>query len=191
MKTIVFYLSLLAAVYVPPALSSDSRGEHAVKGIGNLMCSDFVQAKDLKKSNYFQFGGWIEGFISASNIHLPKTFDISPWQTTETIATIIYTACNKNPSVYFSIVVSEVVIKLSVKPLREKSEIMTLINGKYSVKLPRETYEKVVDKLITVGILKEQHSEKDVNQSLVTYQQRNNLPITGLPDQYTLWKILD
>ena len=172
-------------------LASDTSGRYSVKGIGVVSCSTFVDAKDNKKPSYFQFGGWIEGFISASNKHLSQTYDISPWQTTETIATIVYTACKKSPEAKFAGVVNEIVTQLSPTALKEHSKLISLSHGKYSLELPEAIYMQVQSRLKNLGFLKEKASENTTKNALMQFQRENDLPVTGLPDQYTLWNILD
>ena len=58
---------ILLLICISTCFASDNKGNFAVKGIGTLSCEKFVNAKDTKDSAYMHFGGWIEGYISASN----------------------------------------------------------------------------------------------------------------------------
>jgi hypothetical protein len=184
----VFFAHFLLSNYTQAA---DGRGQFSVKGIGMLSCEAFVRAKDNKESAYFHFGGWIEGYLSASNKHLKKTFDIAPWQTTETIATITYTACKKNPEASFAGIVDEIAGRLSQSSLDKPSKVLKLTHGKYSVSIPAITYEVAKNKLETLNLVEDESTEEETRKAFIQYQIRKGLPQTGLPDQYTLWNLLE
>ena len=186
----VITLALLNVLLIAPASSEDISGQFAIKGIGKLSCREFIEAKDNGESSYLQFGGWIEGFLSASNKHLNQTYDIAPWQTTETIATIAYTACKKNQDAGFAGVINEVSRHLIEGALNERSETIRLSRGKYSVSLPTKVHQNAKKRLKSLGFLQDTTSELEVQDALLRYQISKNLPQTGLPDQYTLWNLL-
>ncbi|GGW57663.1 peptidoglycan-binding domain-containing protein [Alishewanella tabrizica] len=181
-------IGLLVSQVANPA---DSAGNFAIEGIGGLDCIRFVQAKENKESAYFHFGGWIEGFISASNKHSDRIYDLTPWQTTETIATIVYTACKKQPKANFATVVDGVVGQLSLNALTKESALITLKHGKFEVKVRTKIYHDVELRLRQLKYLDGEANNKKIIEALKKYQSSNNLRVTGLPDQYTLWKILD
>jgi hypothetical protein len=182
---------ILPLIFISTCFASDNKGNFAVKGIGTLSCERFVKAKDTKDSAYIHFGGWIEGYISATNKFLEQTYDIMPWQTTETIATIAYSACTKSPQAKFAGVVNEIVSRLSGTSLGEKSELINLSHGKYSLRIPAIIYEEVKKRLRKLNFLTGESTESDVKAALEKYQSDKGLTITSLPDQYTLWNLLD
>lgn len=171
----------------------DDNNLYAVDGIGALACQKYVEAKDRKLSSYLQFGGWIEGYFTASNKFLANTYDLSSWQTTETLATILYTECSKNPKASFVSVVDQLTYQLQHFSLKEKSTIITARYGKFTTKLPQKTLLDAQKKLVSLGYLHEEPNgkyNKNTAAALMTYQKQKNIPKTGLPDQYTLWNLL-
>ena len=189
LRLLVHIIILLG--FVNYAGASDKDGQFAVKGIGVLTCGAFVDAKDNKKSSYLHFGGWIEGYISATNKALPSSYDIAPWQTTETIATIAYTACRKAPDANFAGVVDAVVHRLSKSPLKKQSQSIKLSHGKYSLTLPEAILTQVKQRLINLNFMNNEASDEELKSALATYQKSKGLTVTSLPDQYTLWNLLE
>ena len=148
MMRIICFIFLNAAIFTSCySTASDKNGNFAIKGIGGVKCSKFITAKDKKDSSYLQFGGWIEGYISASNKNLVDTYDITPWQTSETLAAIIYTAGKKRPDITFAQVINQLEKQLLAESLKIKSPVIQVSNGKYSVHLPEAIYMKSIKKL--------------------------------------------
>lgn len=189
---LVVYVLFCAHFFTPTnALAADNQGKFSVKGIGVLSCEAFVKAKDNKESAYLHFGGWIEGYLSASNKHLDKTYDIAPWQTTETISTIAYTACKRNPEANFARTVDEIAGRLSQTSLDTPSKVINITHGKYSVSIPAAIYENAKNRLKSLNMLEGEGNRDETKEALIQYQIKKGLPVTGLPDQYTLWNLLE
>lgn len=191
MRLAILVTLFLQLTVVASANGSDENGKFAVKGIGVLTCNEFLDAKDNKQSSYLQFGGWIEGYISASNKALPSSYDVAPWHTTETIATIVYTACKKAPEANFAGVVDAIVSRLSISPLKKQSQSITLSHGKYSLSLPEAILTQVKQRLIKLNFMNNDASEEELKAALANYQKSKGLTVTSLPDQYTLWNLLE
>jgi len=188
MKAIIFIC--ITFLFLPHSNASDKNGDYAIKGIGGVKCSTFTEAKDKKDNVYLQFGGWIEGFVSASNKNLTNTYDIAPWQTTETLATIIYTSCKKRPDIAFAQVLNQLEKQLLVDALKIKSSLIQLNYNKFSLHIPEMIYVKSIKKLTVLKFIGSNPTKLEMNKAFLAYQKSKNLPLTGLPDQYTLWNLL-
>ena len=108
---ILFLFVLLCPL--PGAEAADKDGEFALKGIGRLNCKQFVENRNQKSNRYFQFGGWIEGYITAFNQLTPETFDLLSFETTEFLAWMIAQHCSQNPDERVADVVAAMVRKLA------------------------------------------------------------------------------
>lgn len=174
-------------------IAKDLHGESAIDGIGGLSCAKFIAAKDNKDVSYYQFGGWIEGYFSASNKYLENTYDLSPWQTTETLSTMLYTTCSKQSSISFANAVSSLSSQLQSFAAHKKSQIINMKQGKYTTSVSLSVLIQAQEKLKGLDLLKgESLGKYDISttKALFAYQALKNLPKTGLPDQYTLWNLL-
>lgn len=193
LKVLIFIFVLINTLF-RITLANENVVPFSIKGIGNLSCTEFIEAKDNEESQYFQFGGWVEGYLSAYNQFSSQIFDVAPWQTTETLAQIVYASCKKETKVQFSTVVVEVARKLSQSlTLAFPSEIVIMKKGNYQVSIPKQILDVVTNKLYEGGWLSKAdlHDMEAIKLALSKYQQDNNLPKTFLPDQFTLWLIIE
>ncbi|MCU4674848.1 HdeA/HdeB family chaperone [Catenovulum sp. 2E275] len=79
----------------------DKNGKYAVKGVGNLPCSQFVEITENNQSEKYLFAGWLNGYITGHNQYLAETFDIVSWENIETLGNYLLSHCRKNPSISF------------------------------------------------------------------------------------------
>ena len=49
------------------------------------------------RRQYFQYGGWLNGYLSATNRYESRTFDVVSWQTTGVLAGWLARFCERNP----------------------------------------------------------------------------------------------
>ncbi len=112
-------------------------GEFAVKDAGLLTCERFVEARGSQSPSYFQFVGWMSGYMSAYNLFSPDTVDIAPWQTTTLLDASIAGFCERNPAVTFVRAVNEVIQALAPGRLRGPSDIIEVSSGKTTMTIYR------------------------------------------------------
>ena len=115
---IVAWCAALAA----PAQAADSDGKFAVEGVGEAPCQAFVEARAARSVDYFAFEGWIEGFVTAANLYLPQTYDLTPWESTEVLAAVIETNCRREPDFAFVLMVRKLLREIDGQRLTVRPE---------------------------------------------------------------------
>jgi len=182
--TIIFCLSISFN-----AIAADSQGKFAVKGAGKRTCEAFTKASTEKSTDYYLFGGWVEGFISAYNQFQPQNFDITPWQTTELILLLLKKHCENNPNTKFLSATNSLFKTLFSIRLTEKSNLISIQVGKSKSYFYQEIMLRAKARLKTMGYLAGNvNSEYTKNDAIALekYQKDVGLPATGTLDQRTL-----
>ena len=60
----LLFMGLLACC--AGAQAADKNGQFAIKGVGLQTCQEFVSARETQSPQYFKFGGWMNGYLSAT-----------------------------------------------------------------------------------------------------------------------------
>jgi len=189
MKKLIQLITICCLSISFNTLSADSQGKFAVKGAGKHACKDFTKAVSTRTTDYYLFGGWIEGFISSYNQFQPQNFDITPWQTTELLLTLLKSHCAKNPDTKFLSATNSLIKTLFPIRLTENSNLMSVQVGKSKSYFYQEIITRVKGRLKTMGYL-----TGDINSTfkqvdaiaLEKYQRKIGLTPTGVLDQKTL-----
>ncbi|MDX2369870.1 MAG: hypothetical protein QNK36_15955 [Colwellia sp.] len=89
---------------------------------------------------------------------------------------------------------AKVMIKLTKQLLKNslnlKSPVIKISNAKCSTLLPKIIYIKSIEKLSNLNFINDDLKESDINKAFLAYQKSKQSPLTGLPEQYTLWNLL-
>ncbi len=184
-------VSLLATC--PLAQGADANGQFAIKGAGLLSCKDFVQARKDRTPQYLQFGGWMEGYLSATNRYEGDTFDLVPWQSSAVLATWLTSFCERNPEVQFVRAVAALANTLGPTRLTTRSEALGFEGGETTGYIYADTLRRAQQRLVDLGLLKGTVSgslDEGTRAALRRFQGASALDPTGLPDQATLAKLL-
>ena len=184
-------LLLLSAV---PAWPVDNDGHYAVKGAGTARCDQFLEARRQRTPQYFLFGGWMEGFLSAANLYEQDTFDIVAWQNTDLLATFVARVCEKSPATPFHLAVSRTMRNLLPQKLERRSSVVGFDGGEgRAVALYADVVLRMKSALRERGYFDGDNSADDapeLRKALRAFQADRQLPPTGLPDQVTLLYLL-
>lgn len=189
MKKNITLLFICYSIFSFQALSADTEGKFAVKGAGKHTCEDFSKATNVKSTDYYLFGGWVEGFISSYNQFQPGNFDITPWQTTELILTLLKSHCSKNPETRFLTATNSLIKTLFPIRLAENSNLMSVQVGKSKSYYYQEIITRVKDRLKAMGYLSGNINSTFKQEDAVAlekYQKKIGLKPTGILDQKTL-----
>lgn len=196
MKVRVLLLtSALAAIALAPEhpRAADSSGHFALRGVALATCEQFLQASEERQENILLAGGWLEGYMTAVNQLMPKTFDIAPWQNTDTILALVKHNCERNRDQRFFAVVTAMIEFLAENRLQEQSDRVLAEADGQRVTIYAEIMRNVQQLLIDEGLLQGNADGQFGSQTkaaLQEFQKKENIQVTGLPDQVTLWRLL-
>lgn len=186
--------SLIALVLSGSTLAADSAGKFAVKGAGITRCSHYVTQVDEKKSEFYVYAGWIEGYLSGVNGYQKDTFDIAPWQNTKLLALMLAAHCRENPQESFAQAVRRMTEALFPRRLREQSEMLLARSGNKGIRLYRAVVEQVQLALADRGLYSGQTDgeyDKNTREAVLAYQKKEKLEENGLPDAATLLRLFN
>jgi len=182
-------LTFLAA---GPAFAGEADGRHAVRGAGVVDCATFLAEKRATSDAYVMMGGWIDGYLTAYNQLSESTYDITSYQSTELLVTVIEGHCADHPEHRLFTVVSSIAEQLRDQRLREASPILNVrVDGK-ATRLYRETVSRMQSRLGDAGHYDGEASgnfDAATLAAVQSYQASIGYEPTGFPDQATLWKL--
>jgi hypothetical protein len=187
-------LLLVGAVCVAaPAFAADKENRFAPHGVGLVTCEQFLKGVEERKENWLVVGGWLEGYMSAINQLSPDTFDIAPWQSTESLVALIRHNCENNKERRFFDIVSSMMNFLKDKRLKESTQRIIAESGDKKLAVYTSVMKDVQDELIKRKILQgtaDGQFGPKTKAALEQFQKEQNIEATGLPDQQTLWRLL-
>lgn len=189
-----FAIAILAASILPTAaFAADSQGRFAVEGVGRATCTDYTKASAEKGPVYYSIGGWIEGYLTATNALTPDTYDITPWQQTDLFAALLETHCQANPEVNIILVIRGMVDSLMDGRLREPSPLKLVDLGDRQV-YHYDAVLRLIQQALKDGGFYQGGIDGDygpgTRTAMVAFQQSAGLEATGLLDQVTLFQLL-
>lgn len=173
--------------------AADENNQFAIKGIGLSSCENFVEARKTQSPQYFQFGGWMNGYLSAVNRYEQNTFDVVSWQSTGLLAGWLAAFCQSNPDVPFVRAVAMMVNTLGKERLTTRSEQVEAEAGNVTVYIYESVLSQVQERLSKSGHFQGPVTGKFDNQTrqaLEGFQRETGLDPTGVPDQATLAQLL-
>jgi hypothetical protein len=184
-------VTLVACFLTLPQVASaaDSENRFAIKGAGAAKCSAFMQAYESRSNDAYLFAGWISGYITALNQHTADTFDLAPWQSTDVLMLLIRDLCGRKPEEQVYRAAGALASLLAPDRLTALGEVVEMKNGEHQATLHREIMKKVQERLKDQGLYK---STVDgsfgpaTQKALEGFQEKRNLPKTGVADQQTL-----
>jgi hypothetical protein len=189
-----FAIPMLVALVAPmSAFAADSQGRFAVEGVGRATCADYLKAAAEKGPVYYSIGGWIEGYLSATNALTPDTYDITPWQQTDLFAALLQTHCQTSPTVNIILVIRGMVNSLMDGRLHEPSPLKPVDLGGRQAYLYDTTLRRI-QQALTDGSFYQGGVDGDygpgTKAAMAAFQRSAGLEATGLPDQVTLFQLL-
>lgn len=186
------YIAVIAIFL--PYQATGSENQFAVQGVGNQSCEEFLTARQSGNVKYERFGSWIAGYLTAYNQLQSETVDIAPWQSIDLLAALMAQHCQKNLSGSMAKVATDMVNALYDKRLQQPSEQLQISISGNSVQIYREVLKRAQQNLTNNGLYSGDVDGKfgpETERALRRFQERSDLPTTGLPDEQTLYKLLD
>ena len=186
MKTFIFLFILSISLN---SYAADIDGKFAVKGAGKHDCSSFIKAAQIKNTDYYLYGGWVEGFISSYNQFQPNSFDITPWQTTELILALLESHCRDNPKTKFLTATNSLIKTVFPIRLKNESNYVKIQVNESQMYFYQEIIKRSKKRLEKLGFLKNASYNSFTKEDAIAfenYQKTIGLDVTGVPDQKTL-----
>lgn len=177
----------------PSSRGADVNDQFAIKGIGLRPCGDYVQARRGQTPQYFQFGGWMEGYLTASNRFEEETFDLAPWQSSGVLAAWLQRFCERNPDAEFVRAVGALINALGQDRLQLRSELLEFEVGGETGYIYTEVLRRAQRSLAARGLYQgpvDGALSAETQRALRQFQRQADLEETGVPEQETLVKLL-
>ena len=172
--------------------AADSKGRYAISGAGTLTCERFREAQSTDVEDYRHFGSWMSGYFTAFNEISDDTFAIIPWQSADLIALIVHDYCGKNPESRFAHAIGSIAKTLYDQRLRESSTSLAFDDSGAERTIYKEVLLRAQSRLASAGfysITPNGRLDDLTRAALEAYQSANELEVTGLPNQDTLWHL--
>ena len=192
MKFTIFYLSLLSMLMSYSAYAVDKNGKFAIKGVGNTSCAEFVDHTKNDRSQKLLFAGWINGYLTAQNQHLKDNFDVTSWESIETIGNYLVSHCKKHPKLSFFQAVTLLVNEIYEERIPEFKGANSIEKGVKG----EQVYAQVVARVQQILKDKGQYDGKvngKINEALskavTAYKKDHGLTANGELDQRVLFKL--
>jgi len=173
--------------------AADIDGHFAIKGAGVQTCSKFIAAWDQGNTDLKQYAGWVAGYVTGTNQHVAKTYDTSPWQTTETLLGMMHVICGQlPPDTRFHDAVAQLLRQLWPTRLNGRSELQEVSWGNRSILVYRAVLDAAKARLTFLGYDAGSPGvdfDQKASEAFQAFQQERGLEISGLPDQKTLFEL--
>ena len=177
-------LAVLASFASGPVEAADANGRYVVRGVGSLTCETYLAG--LKDPILAQRHlSWLLGYETAANQAAPQTFDIMPTNGTMDFANVVTLLCRSNPKQ--TLVDATTQALLTLRPLRQVSEtpLLTFTFQGKSVQVRKGAAQQLATALVAKKLYKGDTSGQpnaDFYKAIQALQEREKLPVTGLPD---------
>jgi hypothetical protein len=186
LKTLSIAFLMFISAY---SFAADEEGKFAVKGAGKRDCSNFLKAANERNTDLYLYGGWLEGYLSSYNQFQPSNYDVTPWQTTELMLTLLQRHCQNNTDVKFLSAVNSLIKTLYPIRLEDENELVRIdVNGAqtyFYVDILKRAKERLKQLNYIKGEINDKYTKEDA-AAFEEYQKAIGLKVTGIPDQYTL-----
>lgn len=184
---------LAASIPATTGLAADKDGQFAVKGGGGATCATFVNERNRGSERYALIRGWLEGYLTGVNELTPQTFDVAPWESTSALAALINEHCSKHPTDELMAVVMAVVRDLRPHRVVERSPLVDTKAAGDGRWIYEVTLQRAQRELTRRGFYSGADNgtfDKDTRGALAAFQKAEGLPVTSVPDDATLWRLL-
>lgn len=176
-----------------PAIAADKNSDFYARGVGAQPCENFLSEKAKGSPTYYFYRSWLNGYLSAFNQFADDNYDVAPNATIDGLANALESICRKHPKQQFWTAAFGLAQGLWEKRLKLKSEMLAATAGKQMVTLYRTTLQQVQEALnaqgYKVGKPDGMFGAK-TQEALASYQKKEKLPVTGLPDAATRAKLV-
>lgn len=175
------------------AMSADSDGNYALRGIGSASCNSYTEALANETARAQAFIGWTAGYITARSRMTEDTFDVLPLISGADVAGLMRVICTQNADTSFEVAVDAALDLFYPARVKVDSPLLELKHNGQTVAVREVTLAQVQAVLSERGFY-----ESDVDgaygpatrAAVQRFQALRNLKETGLPDADTLIALL-
>ena len=189
-----YLVPFLAALLAGPAHAEGPDGSFAIKGAGLQTCGAFLDSAQARNDDLSLYAGWIDGYVTAQNQHLPETFDLAPWQTTGTLVSLVGQICQQSDrDMRFIDAAGGVIRALLPQRLTETSNASGIDMGTSRTVVYDAVVQRAEEALAERGFdpgPADGTFDDATADALAAFQRDEGIPVTRLPDQQTLFALL-
>lgn len=175
--------------FTSPVNAASSSGQYAIKDVGLATCKHYTEQKTKTSKRYFQFVGWVMGYLSAHNRYAKDNADIAPWQSTDLLAALIGNYCRAKPDTRLVAAANQLIVALHPNRLRSSSKRIKVSAGGKAVLIYEAILRRAQQMLTERGYFTGAADGKfgpATQKAFEKFQTEKKLTVTGLPDQRTL-----
>lgn len=187
-------IALLLGVAATAAPAADAQGRFAIEGAGIATCGQFLAAAREGSRDVGLYAGWIEGYVTGLNQFTSDTFDLTPWQTAQSMLGLLESVCkDMTPETRVIDAFTRLLRILAPHRLREESPLDGVQAGGRGAVVYRAVVVALQGRLAALGLFggaQDGLFGADTAAALAAFQRREGLEPTGLPDQPTLFALL-
>ncbi len=129
------------------------------------------------------------GYITASNQHLPDTFDLAPWETLDTLTGYLIGYCRANPQASLAQAVFQLTEAMKEGRLTSAATPERVGRGDMQVIIYPDVVRRIQQRLTDARLFSATISgefDQTTSDALMAWQRANDLEPSGVPDQQTL-----
>ncbi len=178
-----------ALFLAPPVNAASSAGKYAIKDAGLATCKMYTEEKTKKSKRYFQFVGWVMGYLSAHNRYSKDTADIAPWQSTDLLAALIGNYCRAKPDARMVEATTQIFAALQPTRVRSSSKRIKVTAGGKTLSIYEAILRRAQQMLAERGHFTgavDGRFGPATRKAFEKFQKEKKISVTGLPDQRTL-----
>ena len=188
MSVKVVALGCILAIVAPLVSAADEAGAFAIKGAGLASCGKVQQSIANTDNLSLAYGGWLEGYLTASNLHLEYTFDLAPWQSTYLLLKVVESICSNNPTMNLQQVADKLVADIANQRLATGGNYVRIGDDTtyvFQEEIVIRIKQALKDKGFYNGELNAEYDDA-TKAAVASFQKSINDEQTGLPGQKTL-----
>ena len=179
------WMACLALLGLPSALqAADAAGAFAIRGPGALGCTRFLEA-GAQSAERATFEGWLLGYATARNRGEPDTYDVIPTESGQEFPALVAAICKIRPEVTVEIAAAAAIQTLQPYRQGAMSPFVEISSDGRTVRIRQKALsllqQALADQQGYDGAVDGTASPQFV-AAIKAFQQRQKLPVTGLPD---------
>ena len=183
-----------ATLLAVPALAANKSGQFAVEGVGAANCATYLSSRTEKSARFERLIGFVEGYLTAANRYEPSTFDLSPWHNSTGFALILDNYCKAHPKDALVIAAERMVVSFMPLRLAEFSPLLEVGDSNKKTHVYEQILKRAQGALQRRGLYtgaQDGRFSPALRTALLSFQRSAKLAETGLPDNATLWTLLN